>query len=198
MTTKKPPPPESRIDAGEAPGPTDFAGAVQWAKLFLATRRMSHGYDKADAHAAEIAVNAAVGWRVAAISSQDGMVQEAVQAAEDDTRVYKSLLLGIAFVVEQGGELHPELRAFLVRHLRGAAKAPPGRPGAPIKEERDQLIVRAIRELKRADWKPTRNSATSAASGCDVLAEATLGEGFTPLGYSGVEKIWKRRDKLLD
>lgn len=198
----------------------DYADAVVWARSFIEETRFRGGQDLLTPAGFDQFVNESVG-KILGYSHSRGypngpfakepgefcpdlarsawgkIVDDMLQDAASNRKTFDATMLGIARIIENGGDLHPKLSHFLIQVLRGEVKAPPRAKGRGSSAGLHMLVVKAINGLVTAGWKPTRGPASAPTSACDVLADALSGMQIcAPITYDGVAKIWKERLKL--
>ena len=119
-----------------------------------------------------------------------------VDAPVNDTYgLYPLLLKQIAWEVEQGFQLHPYIKSFLMAHLRQDIKPP--RKKRPQEYQRNILLYDLAWKIKRdlgLNFSRNDETETSEPSIQDILAEAS---GITPKRMKGIVKA-KNADYYLE
>lgn len=115
--------------------------------------------------------------------------------AEADAGGFDALRLGVAYSIEKGEELPPDVLQWLVRHLRGELSRPKARAGAKTEFWLHSLIWMAVRSRVLDGMNATRNDASEATSACDAVAEALADLGLHPTTFYGVKRIWLRFER---
>jgi enoyl-CoA hydratase/carnithine racemase len=122
--------------------------------------------------------------------------------AETDAGGFDALRLGVAYALEQGEELPPEVLQWLVRHLRGKAARPKARAGAKSVLWLHIIIWNSVGNFVSDGMKATRNDASEPTSACDAVADALVELGLEPATFHSVKRIWlqleRKRGATLD
>ena len=110
--------------------------------------------------------------------------------AETDAGGFDRLRLGIAYFLEKGEELPPDVLKWLVRHLRGDVNRPKAWAGRKNKHWLHMHIYLAVLAREREGMTATRNDASESISACDAVADALAELGQKPKTFDGVKRIW--------
>lgn len=120
-------------------------------------------------------------------------------AAPRDRSAWLSLAGLAVHFLREGNPLPPLILAFVIDVLERRCPCPTvrGRPAHP--ELRRSLICVMIAYIAETfQLRPTRNDISAHRdSACDIAAEAMASLGLTPSTYSGLKRIWQKRDPDL-
>jgi hypothetical protein len=115
--------------------------------------------------------------------------------AETHAGGFDVLRLGVAYALEKGEELPPEVLQWLVRHLRGEVTRPKARAGRKSEFWLHHMIWIAVSGRVLDGMKATRNDASEAISACDAVADSLAELKLEPATFYGVKRIWLRFEK---
>ena len=130
-----------------------------------------------------------------ALNFWDEIVNSLIVRSTTDPDMFRTVLISIALIFENDAELHPYLREWLIKYLRGEIVAPRRPNGRTQSEGLHNLIAHAVADLVDAGMNPTRNDESPPLSACDAVATALAELSLSPITFAGVKKIWLRWDK---
>lgn len=197
-----------------------FRIAVEWAKQAIQQERYVDGWDIATASGWESHLNERAGHLVRynvtsgypnvlfsddpgefseerAKQNWDANVAELLSEVSTSRRAFEAAILGLASAIEEGAEIHPALRPFLAKVLRGHFRPPSQKAGRGESTGLHTIIVNLIADMAFAGWQPLRNDVSSPISACDVMAIALRELSLSPITYAGVKRIWTQRDREM-
>ncbi|MFN3280423.1 MAG: hypothetical protein ACK40I_01955 [Tabrizicola sp.] len=119
--------------------------------------------------------------------------------ASRDRTAWLSLAGLAVHFLQEGHPLPAHIRDFVIEVLERRCPCPKVRGRPAHAELRRRLICVMIAYIAETfQLRPTRNDiSTHRDSACDIAAEAMASLGLTPSTYSGLKRIWQKRDPDL-
>lgn len=127
-------------------------------------------------------------WDETAFHYDDKRAQPVIAEAAAVDAEADAMLREIARARLQEG-LPPNLADYIAKVL--ADQRRPDRRGRPRSFDRDVWIYYAVEDIKRRDFKPTRNEATEQRESASSIVAAALKELGVTMPEKSIERIWQ-------
>ena len=173
--------------------PISFDEAVTLASLLMAFRLPYMGQEGPDDGGLPYVRDYEI---LSVYALRDNQLSKLIEASRSSPLVYRALELSLRRLRDTQKPIPSELLDWALDVAAGTRRYPKlGPEPNPYKNQvRDAMIIETVRILVECGLTATRNEASPPESACDAVSQVLSKHGVG-LGYEGVAKVWRERDR---